>query len=152
MLGIGWSKECIVLAKAAHCESASSVNSYAIAHIAGVIIMLIDEIDTWDIISIMFDICKTLWSRSSYMKSPMHSARSSPESRSLKFFCHVHHHADIVDLFGSSSLWALYAKMMSWFASVALHYNAADRFVQSFTGLFRGSRIGFACPELFQAG
>jgi hypothetical protein len=68
-----------------------------------------------------------------------------------EIFCHVHHHADIVDLFGSFSLWALQEKMISGFAFVALHYDDADRFVQSFTRLFRESRIGYACPELFQA-
>jgi hypothetical protein len=45
MLGIGLSKEFIVLAKAAHSEYAFRNNAHAILHIAGVISMLIDEVN-----------------------------------------------------------------------------------------------------------
>jgi hypothetical protein len=46
VFGSGLSMGGIVLAKAAHCESASGINSYFFVNVAVVIIILVDEVYT----------------------------------------------------------------------------------------------------------
>jgi hypothetical protein len=99
--GMSW------LAKTAHCESASRVNAYAIVRIACVIIMLIDEVDTWNIIRIIFYICNDIVIQIFVQEVTNALCKKFSGIAFAKNFCHVLHHADIVDLFGSGSLWAL---------------------------------------------
>jgi hypothetical protein len=69
--------------------------------------MLIDEVDTWDIISIIFDICNDIVIQIVVQEVTSAFCKKFSGIAFAEIFCHVHHHADIVDLFGSASLWAL---------------------------------------------
>jgi TRAP-type mannitol/chloroaromatic compound transport system permease small subunit len=75
--------------------------------LAVVFIMHIGKIETWDIISILLNVCEEIVIQIIVQEVTSAFCKTLSRIAFAEVFCHVHYYGDIDDLAGSAFIWAL---------------------------------------------